>query len=110
MSHTKKFLNPLLIVTLFVFLLTSCNSNIPIIGKKKEEPTAKTSDAKTVTVDGMETVKGVNQPKAETSSPAKKPSPPPPSVPPNNGERKPNSLCSDETSLRFSASVLSCWF
>ena len=85
MSHTKKFLNPLLIVTLFVFLLTSCNSNIPIIGKKKEEPTAKTSDAKTVTVDGMETVKGVNQPKAETSSPAKKPSPPPPSVPPTTG-------------------------
>ena len=85
MSHTKKSLNPLLIVTLFVFLLTSCNSNIPIIGKKKEEPTAKTSDAKTVTVDGMETVKGVNQPKAETSSPAKKPAPPPPSVPPKTG-------------------------
>ena len=82
MSHTKKSLNPLLIVILFVFLLTSCNSNIPIIGKKKEEPTAKTSDANTVTVDGMETVKGVNQPKAETSSPAKKPASPPPSVPP----------------------------
>jgi hypothetical protein len=85
MSHRKKFLNRLLILTLFVFLLTSCNSNIPIIGKKKEEPTAKTSDTKAVTVDGMETVKGVNAPKAETPSPAKQPVPPPPSVPPKTG-------------------------
>jgi len=85
MSHRKKFLNRLLILTLFVFLLTSCNSNIPIIGKKKEEPTAKTSDTKTVTVDGMETVKGVNAPKAEPPSPAKQPVPPPPSVPPKTG-------------------------
>jgi hypothetical protein len=84
MSHTKKSLNCLLFLTLFVFLLTSCNSNIPIIGKKKEEPTAKT-DANTVTVDGMETIKGVNPPKAETSSPAQKPSPPPPSTPPKTG-------------------------
>ena len=84
MSHTKKSLNFILFLILFVFLLTSCNSNIPIIGKKKEEPTAKT-DANTVTVDGMETIKGVNPPKAETSSPAKKPSPPPPSTPPKTG-------------------------
>ena len=84
MSHRENCLNCLVIATLVVFLLTSCNSNIPIIGKKKEEPTAKT-DAQTVTVDGMETVKGVNPPKAETSSPAKKPVPPPPSVPPKTG-------------------------
>jgi hypothetical protein len=66
-----------------MFLLTSCNSNIPIIGKK-EEPTAKT-DANTVTVDGMEAVKGINQPKAETPSPDKKPASPPPPVPPKTG-------------------------
>ena len=75
MGHRKNILNCLLILTLFVFLLTSCKSN----------PTPKTSDAQTVTVDGMETVKGVNQPKAETPSPAKKPVPPPPSVPPKTG-------------------------
>jgi hypothetical protein len=85
LSHGKNCLNCLVIATLLVFLLTSCNSNIPIIGKKKEEPTAKTSDANTVTVDGMETVKGVNPPKAETSSPAKTPSPTPPSAPPKTG-------------------------
>ena len=85
MSHRKKRLDCLLIVILFVFLLTSCNSNIPIIGKKKEEPIAKTSDASTVTVDGMETVKGVNQPKPETSPPSKKPAPPLPSAPPKTG-------------------------
>jgi hypothetical protein len=75
MEHRKKFLNCLLIATLFVFLLTSCKSN----------PTPKTSDANTVTVDGMETVKGVNQPKAETPSPTKKPAAPPPSIPPKTG-------------------------
>ena len=54
-----------------LFLLTSC-SNIPLIGKKKEDKVEKLPAGKTVTVEGMETVKGVNPPKSE-APPAKKP-------------------------------------
>src|SRR4030042_6696078 len=63
-------------LTIIFFLLTSC-SNIPLIGKKKEEKVEKLPEGKTVTVEGMETIKGVNPPKAETSPP-KKPSTPAP--------------------------------
>jgi hypothetical protein len=45
-----------------------------LIGKKKEEKVEKLPPGKTVTVEGMETVKGVNPPKSET--PSKKPSTP----------------------------------
>ena len=64
-----------LFIALF-FLLTSC-SNLPLIGKKKDEKVDKLPEGKTVTVEGMETIKGVNPPKAETPS-SKKPSVQPP--------------------------------
>jgi len=61
-----------------LFFITSC-SNLPLIGKKKEKEGDKSIPAgKTVTVEGMETVKGVNPPKPETAPPSKKPSSPPP--------------------------------
>jgi len=65
-----------IVVCIFIialFFLSSC-SNIPLIGKKKEEKVEKLPPGKTVTVEGMETVKGVNPSKSETSS--KKPSTP----------------------------------
>ena len=67
----------ILLMTAFLFLLTSC-SNLPLIGKK-EDKDKKTPAGKTVTVEGMEQVKGVNPPKQE-EPPSKKPatSPPPP--------------------------------
>src|SRR3989304_6805307 len=55
---------------LLIFSLTSC-ANLPLIGKKKEEKTEKVPAGKTVTVEGMETIKGVNPPKPETP-PSKK--------------------------------------
>lgn len=88
----KKFATPLLGGLLFVFLLSSCNSNIPIIGKKKDEPVDKTADSKTITVEGMETIKGVNPPRTETSPPVKRPAPPPPSPPQTGREDKTVSL------------------
>lgn len=77
MDRKRKKLLPYLItlITSFIFLLASC-SNLPIIGKKEPKPD-KTTAAKTVTVEGMETYKGVNPPRQETPPP-KKPSPQPP--------------------------------
>lgn len=78
----------LLFITLFLtalfFLLASC-ADIPLIGKKKEEKGDKLPAGKTVTIEGMENVKGVNPPKPET--PSKKPSAPP-TVPKKEAETK----------------------
>ena len=66
-------------------LISSC-SGLPLIGKKKSEKTGDTADAKTVSIEGLETIKGVNPPKPAGPPPQKKTSspPPPPSAPPNN--------------------------
>lgn len=64
-------------ITLSVFFLASCSS-LPLIGKKKEEKkTEKLPEGRTVKVEGMGTVKGVNPPVADAPAPAKKPSPEP---------------------------------
>ena len=68
------FRNLFALLTGFLFLSTSC-SNIPLIGKKGEKA-SKPPEGKTVTVEGMEMVKGVNPSRPETA-PAKQPSPPP---------------------------------
>src|SRR4030043_2018743 len=65
----------LLFLTAFFLFLSSC-SNLPLIGKKEKKD--QLPEGKTVTVEGMETVKGANPPKAE-SPPSKKPSSQPPS-------------------------------
>jgi len=57
-----------------LFFLSSCSS-IPLIGKKKDEKVEKMPAGKTVTVEGMETIKGVNPPRSETSSPKRPPAP-----------------------------------
>jgi len=57
-----------------IFLLNAC-ANLPLIGKKKSEE--KLPEGKTVRVEGMETIKGVNPSLAE-KPPATKPTPPPP--------------------------------
>jgi hypothetical protein len=54
------------LIALFFFI--SC-SNIPLIGKKKDEKVEKLPAGKTVTVEGMEMIKGVNPPKSEATSP-----------------------------------------
>lgn len=61
---------------LSVLFLSSCSS-LPLIGKKEEKKTEKLPEGRTVRVEGMETVKGVNPPRAEAPAPAKKPSPEP---------------------------------
>jgi hypothetical protein len=73
MIRNRKKTIAICISIIALFFLGSC-SNIPLIGKKKEEKVEKLPPGKTVTVEGMETVKGVNPPKSETSS--KKPSTP----------------------------------
>jgi hypothetical protein len=62
-----------------LLLFSSSCSNLPLIGKK--EKTEKLPEAKTVTIEGMETVKGVNPSKAETTPSKKTPSPPPQPIP-----------------------------
>ncbi len=75
MIHNRK--SGFIVFVFFIaFLFLSSCSNIPFIGKKKEEKVEKLPPGKTVTVEGMETVKGVNPPKSETPS-SKKPSTPP---------------------------------
>lgn len=66
------------LLTALVFLVVSCSS-IPFFGKKKEEKPEPLSQGKTITVEGMETIKGVNPPKTESPPASKKPSPPTPS-------------------------------
>jgi hypothetical protein len=64
----KALLVSVFLITLFP-LIISC-SNLPLIGKKEKKD--QLPEGKTVTVEGMETVKGVNPPKTETP-PSKKP-------------------------------------
>jgi hypothetical protein len=73
MIRNRKKTIAICISIIALFFLGSC-ANIPLIGKKKEEKVEKLPAGKTVTVEGMETVKGVNPPKSET--PSKKPSTP----------------------------------
>lgn len=73
MIRNRKKTIAICIFIIAFFFLGSC-ANIPLIGKKKEEKVEKLPPGKTVTVEGMETVKGVNPPKSET--PSKKPSTP----------------------------------
>ena len=67
MIRNRKKTIAICIFIIALFFLGSC-SNIPLIGKKKEEKVEKLPPGKTVTVEGMETVKGVNPTKSETSS------------------------------------------
>jgi hypothetical protein len=60
----------LILIGIFIiafFSLSSC-SKLPLIGKKKDEKVEKFPGGKTVTVEGMETIKGVNPPRSETPS------------------------------------------
>jgi hypothetical protein len=66
--NRKNIFTILLFLMAILFLLASCSKN-----KKKDQ----LPEGQTVTVEGMETVKGANPPKAEP--PPKKPSPQPPS-------------------------------
>lgn len=72
-NRPRKF-TLLLCLTAFFFFLTCC-SNLPLIGKKETKD--QLPEGKTVTVEGMETVKGANTPKTEP--PPKKPTIQPPS-------------------------------
>jgi flagellar basal body-associated protein FliL len=72
-QNKKSIVSIFIFSTVFLFTLTSC-ANLPLIGKKKDEKVEKLPPGKTVTVEGMETIKGANPPKSETSS--KKPSTP----------------------------------
>lgn len=74
MKRNSKF-SIFISITAFLFLLSSCSS-LPLIGKKEEKKAEKLPEGKTVTVEGMETVKGVTPPRPDTP-PAKKPSPEP---------------------------------
>jgi len=68
----KHFLPGFVFFIALLLLLSSC-SNLPLIGKKKEGKVDKLPEGKTVTVEGMEEIKGVNPPKPE-APPSKKPS------------------------------------
>jgi curli biogenesis system outer membrane secretion channel CsgG len=80
----------LILFSLFIiglFVLASC-SNLPLIGKK-EQKAEKLPEGRTVTVEGMEKVKGTNPPKSEPST-SKQPTQPP--VPKKETEIKVSSV------------------
>ncbi len=66
--NKKTLLTIFIFLIAFVFISNSCS----LFGKKKDE---KTPAGKTVTVEGMETIKGVNPPRQEASAPKKAPAP-----------------------------------
>ncbi len=72
----NKIFQIFLIITALLFLLSSCSS-LPLIGKKEEKKAEKLPEGKTVRVEGMETVKGVNPPRAEAPAPSQRPAPDP---------------------------------
>ncbi|MGO8987832.1 MAG: hypothetical protein ACLQGU_18010 [bacterium] len=80
MAQDKKLIVGIFVLSMAsLFVLTSCSS-FPLFGTKKEEKIEKLPEGRTVTVEGMETIKGVNPSKSETP-PTKKPSTPtPPAV------------------------------
>lgn len=71
-QNLKGHLKIIIYTSVLLFLLFSC-SNIPIIGKK-EEKAEKLPEGKTVSIEGMERVKGVNPPKTDTPSSRQTPS------------------------------------
>ena len=73
----KQIFFALTLPTGILFLLNGCSS-LPIIGKKKEKEPDKVPAGKTVSIVGMDQVKGVNPPRSETQTPSKKPSTPVP--------------------------------
>ena len=76
--NRKHVLSIFVLTTGILFLLNGCSS-LPLIGKKKEKAPDKTSTSgKTVSIVGMEQVKGVNAPKSEPQTSSRKPSAPPP--------------------------------
>lgn len=77
--NEKGMLSISLFFIVFLFVVTSC-SNLPLIGKNEKK--SELPEGKTITVEGMETVKGTNPPKAEP------PSKRPPSQPPSRTERE----------------------
>ncbi len=78
MAQKKKFIATIFIFsTAFLFTLTSCSN---LFGSKKDEKIVKLPEGRTVTVEGMETIKGVNPPKSETPSTKKSPTPIPPAM------------------------------
>jgi len=96
MNPNKRLLTLFISFTLSIFLLTSC-SNLPLIGKKKSSE--KLPEGKTVNVEGMETIKGVNPPRPDTP-PAKKPSAQP------TPKREPETKVTSIPSRPFSGSPL----
>jgi len=101
MIQNKEFIvSALILSTASLFFVASC-SNLPLIGSKKEDK-LKVPPDKIVTVDGMETVKGVNPPKSETSSSQKPPTPVTPAkkeVAPNVASVSPRPLYSPSLPL-----------
>jgi hypothetical protein len=80
MTQNKKFTVGIFVFSIAsLFVLTSCSS-FPLFGTKKEEKIEKLPEGRTVTVEGMETIKGVNSPKSETPSTKKPSTPTPPAV------------------------------
>jgi hypothetical protein len=78
MTQDKKFIVAIFVFsTAILFTLTSCSG---LFGSKKDEKIVKLPEGRTVTVEGMETIKGVNPPKSETPPSKKPPTPAPPAV------------------------------
>ncbi len=73
-----------------LFFLVSC-ANLPLIGKKKEEKAAKQPSGPTVSIEGMETIKGVNPSRSEKPSSAQK-APAQPSLPRKESDTRVTSL------------------
>ena len=68
--HGKDWLRIFVYAIALLFLLSSC-SHIPFIGKKKEEKVDKFPEGETVTVEGIDKVKGINPPKPESPTSAR---------------------------------------
>jgi hypothetical protein len=93
----KRLLHLSILMVGILFSLNACSS-LPIIGKKKEKE--KAPSGKTITIEGMEQVKGVNTPRSETQTLSPKPPTP---LPPSRTEREKESTVASVPTRPFSS-------
>ena len=100
-QQRKKLFHMLVLLTALSFLVASCS----LFGKKKETKSDNSAAGKTVRIDDLESVKGVNPPNPASPPPPKKPSASPPPSSPQPAPPRPPQTASLPPRLPYSPSL-----
>ncbi len=100
-QQRKKLFHMLVLLTALSFLVASCS----LFGKMKETKSDNSAAGKTVRIDDLESVKGVNPPNPASPPPPKKPSASPPPSSPQPAPPRPPQTASLPPRLPYSPSL-----